>query len=181
MLALRKPAALRITGTRGQAGADGAVPPLGLDISGTIADLTLSTVKPVVPGPGQAPPEAGEIQVKTPDIAPFLLLAGSTSALPSPLPADLLVGLSRAGRDAHADVAGRIAGAGLDVYEGEPQMAPGLADCSNALLLPHLGSATHETRASMSRIAAENLVAALSGQAPPNPVNPEALTARGTS
>ncbi|CAA2102276.1 hypothetical protein MBUL_01603 [Methylobacterium bullatum] len=111
MIALRKPAALRITGTRGQAGADGAVPPLGLDISGTIADLTLSTMKPVVPGPGQTPPEAGEIRVKTPDIAPFLLLAGSTSALPSPLPADLLVGLSRAGRDAHADVAGRIAGA----------------------------------------------------------------------
>ncbi|WP_019905798.1 AsmA family protein [Methylobacterium sp. 77] len=111
MATLRKPAALRIVGTRGQAAADGAVPPLGLDVSGTIADLTLSTVKPVVPGPGQTPPEAGEIRARTPDLAPFLMLAGSTAALPSPLPAELLVGLTRAGRDAHADVSGRIAGA----------------------------------------------------------------------
>ncbi len=69
--------------------------------------------------------------------------------------------------------AGRIAGAGLDVYEDEPRMAPGLAECSNALLLPHLGSATHATRAAMSRMAAENLCAALRGQRPPNLVNPE--------
>ncbi|WP_406694813.1 D-glycerate dehydrogenase [Singulisphaera sp. Ch08] len=69
--------------------------------------------------------------------------------------------------------AGRIAGAGLDVYEDEPRMAVGLADCQNALLLPHLGSATHATRAAMSRIAGENLVAALEGRRPPNLVNPE--------
>ncbi|AGA27803.1 2-hydroxyacid dehydrogenase [Singulisphaera acidiphila] len=68
---------------------------------------------------------------------------------------------------------GRIAGAGLDVYEDEPRMAEGLADCPNALLLPHLGSATHATRAAMSRIAGENLVAALEGRRPPNLVNPE--------
>jgi glyoxylate reductase len=69
--------------------------------------------------------------------------------------------------------AGRIAGAGLDVYEDEPRMARGLAECGNALLLPHLGSATHATRAAMSRIAAENLIAALQGRRPPNLVNPE--------
>ncbi len=68
---------------------------------------------------------------------------------------------------------GGIAGAGLDVYEDEPAMAPGLADCPNALLLPHLGSATQGTRAAMSRIAAENLVAVLSGCKPPNLLNPE--------
>lgn len=68
---------------------------------------------------------------------------------------------------------GRIAGAGLDVYEDEPRMAQGLAECRNALLLPHLGSATHATRAAMSRIAGENLVAALQGRRPPNLVNPE--------
>jgi glyoxylate reductase len=68
---------------------------------------------------------------------------------------------------------GRIAGAGLDVYEDEPRMAPGLADCPNALLLPHLGSATIATRAAMSRMAAENLVTALRGERPPNLVNPE--------
>jgi glyoxylate reductase len=68
---------------------------------------------------------------------------------------------------------GRIAGAGLDVYEDEPRMAEGLADCPNTLLLPHLGSATTATRAAMSRMAAENLLAGLQGSRPPNLVNPE--------
>ncbi len=68
---------------------------------------------------------------------------------------------------------GQIAGAGLDVYENEPRMAEGLADCPNTLLLPHLGSATIATRAAMSRIAASNLIAALQGRRPPNLVNPE--------
>jgi len=68
----------------------------------------------------------------------------------------------------------RIAGAGLDVYEREPAMAPGLADCSNAVLLPHLGSATVETRSRMSRIAAENILAVLEGRQPPNLVNVDA-------
>ena len=68
---------------------------------------------------------------------------------------------------------GRIGGAGLDVYEDEPRMAEGLADCPNTVLLPHLGSATRATRAAMSRIAAENLTAALRGERPPNLVNPE--------
>ena len=68
---------------------------------------------------------------------------------------------------------GRIAGAGLDVYEREPALAAGLAACPNAVLLPHLGSATRATRAAMSRIAATNVVAVLRGEVPPNPVNPE--------
>lgn len=72
---------------------------------------------------------------------------------------------------------GTIAGAGLDVYEGEPRMAPGLAECPNTMLLPHLGSATIATRQAMSRMAAENLVAVLEGRRPPNPVNPEVLGA----
>lgn len=66
-----------------------------------------------------------------------------------------------------------IAGAGLDVYENEPKMSPGLAGCETAVLLPHLGSATHATRAAMSRIAAENLLSALAGKRPAYPVNPE--------
>jgi glyoxylate reductase len=70
--------------------------------------------------------------------------------------------------------AGRIAGAGLDVYEREPRMAEGLAGCGNAVLLPHLGSATRATRAAMARIAAQNVAAVLRGQRPPNLVNPEA-------
>lgn len=72
--------------------------------------------------------------------------------------------------------AGTIAGAGLDVYEDEPKMAKGLADCPNTLLLPHLGSATVATRAAMSRIAAENLIAVLDGRKPANLVNPDAWT-----
>ncbi|MDX1565124.1 MAG: NAD(P)-dependent oxidoreductase, partial [Phycisphaeraceae bacterium] len=65
---------------------------------------------------------------------------------------------------------GRIAGAGLDVYENEPQMHPGLAECDRTLLLPHLGSATHQTRADMSRLAAENILAVLNGRQPPHAV-----------
>jgi glyoxylate reductase len=73
--------------------------------------------------------------------------------------------------------AGMIRGAGLDVYENEPEMAPGLAELDNAVLLPHVGSATLETRTRMARLAAENLLAALGGARPPNCVNPEVLTA----
>jgi glyoxylate reductase len=58
----------------------------------------------------------------------------------------------------------RIGGAGLDVFEREPELAPGLADLENAVIVPHLGSATIETRNAMSRLAAVNLVAALRGE-----------------
>jgi glyoxylate reductase len=64
-----------------------------------------------------------------------------------------------------------IAGAGLDVYEREPEMVEGLAECENAVLLPHLGSATLRTRSNMSRIAAENVIAVLEGRRPPNLIN----------
>jgi glyoxylate reductase len=73
---------------------------------------------------------------------------------------------------------GRIAGAGLDVYEDEPALAPGLAECRTAVLSPHLGSATHRTRAEMARVCAENAIAAVRGEIPPNAVNPEAAHAR---
>src|SRR5207245_7574779 len=71
--------------------------------------------------------------------------------------------------------AGVIAGAGLDVYEREPALAPGLAELPNVVLAPHLGSATVEARTAMADLAAENLLAALAGQPPPHPVNPEVL------
>lgn len=72
---------------------------------------------------------------------------------------------------------GRPAAAGIDVYEAEPLPAGDpLFDCDNAVLVPHLGSATHATRARMSRVAAENIVAALQGRRPPYLVNPEAWT-----
>lgn len=70
---------------------------------------------------------------------------------------------------------GWIAGAGLDVYEFEPKLVPGLAECENAVLLPHIASASVETRTKMATMAAENLLAVLAGKMPPNPVNPEVL------
>lgn len=65
---------------------------------------------------------------------------------------------------------GHIAGAGLDVYEREPAIDAGLVACDNALLLPHLGSATTETRERMGAMAIENVLAVLKGRRPPNPV-----------
>ena len=52
-------------------------------------------------------------------------------------------------------------------------MSAGLADCPNTVLLPHLGSASIATRAAMSRMAAENVLALLQDRCPPNLVNPE--------
>lgn len=71
--------------------------------------------------------------------------------------------------------AGEIAGAGLDVYEHEPNLHEGLYECENAMIIPHLGSATLETRGKMASIAATNIVARLRGERPPNCVNPEVL------
>jgi glyoxylate reductase len=65
---------------------------------------------------------------------------------------------------------GTIAGAGLDVYEHEPQVHPGLLELENVVLLPHVGSATIETRTEMARLAARNVVAVLAGDGPLTPV-----------
>jgi lactate dehydrogenase-like 2-hydroxyacid dehydrogenase len=67
----------------------------------------------------------------------------------------------------------RIAGAGLDVYEREPQVEPPLIEMKNVVLTPHIGSASHETRLRMAMMAAENLLAGLAGKRPPNLVNQE--------
>ncbi len=73
---------------------------------------------------------------------------------------------------------GWIAGAGLDVYEKEPTPAPGLTRLPNTVLAPHVASASIETRRKMSDMAAANCVAGLTGQRPPNLVNPEILAQR---
>jgi glyoxylate reductase len=60
--------------------------------------------------------------------------------------------------------AGVIAGAGLDVYEGEPRLAPGLAGLENVVMLPHIGSATHAAREAMGNLCADAVIAELSGR-----------------
>lgn len=65
---------------------------------------------------------------------------------------------------------GQIAGAGLDVYEREPLVHPGLLELENVALLPHLGSATIETRTAMATLAAENALAVLRSEHPPTPI-----------
>ncbi|MBM2834753.1 MAG: D-glycerate dehydrogenase, partial [Candidatus Brocadiaceae bacterium] len=73
----------------------------------------------------------------------------------------------------------QIAGVGLDVYEEEPKLKPGLAELDNVVLAPHLGSATIETRTKMAVMAAENIIAVLNKQKPKNCVNPEVFTKCG--
>ena len=68
----------------------------------------------------------------------------------------------------------QIFAAGLDVFEKEPEVFPELLELENATVIPHLGSATVETRHAMGMLAAENLIAALEGRRPPTLLNPEA-------
>jgi lactate dehydrogenase-like 2-hydroxyacid dehydrogenase len=68
-----------------------------------------------------------------------------------------------------------IAGAGLDVFENEPEVHPALLTMNNVTLLPHVGSATGDTRLRMAMLASENLLATLRGERPANLVNPQVL------
>lgn len=70
---------------------------------------------------------------------------------------------------------GGLAGAGLDVYEHEPALTPGLVELPNVVLLPHVGSATLETRRHMADLAVDNLLIGLSGRVPPNCINARQL------
>jgi glyoxylate reductase len=65
----------------------------------------------------------------------------------------------------------RIAAAGLDVFENEPAFDPGFLDLNNVVLTPHIASATEPTRRAMANCAADNLIAALKGETPPNLLN----------
>lgn len=79
---------------------------------------------------------------------------------------------------------GRIAAAGLDVFEGEPSVHPGLLTVPNVVLTPHIASASVQTRRAMAALAVRNLIAALGcgpeAGRPPTPVNPEVLQGTGT-
>lgn len=67
---------------------------------------------------------------------------------------------------------GVIAGAALDVFEDEPRVHPGLLERDDVVLLPHVGSATTQTRAAMADLAADNVLAVLAGREPPTPISP---------
>lgn len=77
----------------------------------------------------------------------------------------------------------RIAAAALDVFEGEPQVHPALLDLPNAVLTPHIASATVQTRRAMAQLAADNLIAGLGcgpqAGRPPTPLNPQVLAQGG--
>lgn len=68
----------------------------------------------------------------------------------------------------------RLGGAGLDVFEREPVLQPGLAELDNVVLTPHVGTSTMETRIRMATVCSRNILAALEGRVPPNCLNPEA-------
>ena len=72
----------------------------------------------------------------------------------------------------------RIAAAALDVFEGEPAVHPALLEVPNVVLTPHIASATVATRRAMAELAADNLVAALTGGTPPTAINPQVRGAR---
>jgi lactate dehydrogenase-like 2-hydroxyacid dehydrogenase len=74
--------------------------------------------------------------------------------------------------------AGRIAAAGLDVYENEPSLHPGLLELENIVLTPHIASSTRATRNAMAQLAIRNLRAALNGEVPPSLLNSDALQNR---
>lgn len=95
-------------------------------------------------------------------------------------PTATLVNIARGGivDDAALAVAlreGRLAAAGLDVYEGEPAVHPDLLTIPNVVLTPHIASATRPTRLAMINLAADNVIAFLDGKSPLTPLNPEVL------
>ncbi len=75
---------------------------------------------------------------------------------------------------------GELFAAGLDVFEKEPEVHPDLLAQPNAVVIPHLGSATVETRDAMGMLAAENLIAGLEGRKPPTLLNPEVWETRSS-
>jgi glyoxylate reductase len=125
-------------------------------------------------GLGDALPDVDVLTLHVPLTADTHQLIGA-SELRAMRPTALLVNTSRGPVvDESALVealrAGEIAGAALDVYEQEPDLAPGLVDLDNVVLAPHTASATIEARTAMSRVAAENVIAALEGRPLPSPV-----------
>jgi len=93
-------------------------------------------------------------------------------------PTAVLVNLARGGVVDDAALVralrdGRLAAAGLDVFEGEPQLNPGFLELENVVLTPHIASSTRATREAMARLAMHNLAETLAGRRPPSLLNPD--------
>jgi glyoxylate/hydroxypyruvate/2-ketogluconate reductase len=129
--------------------------------------------------------ESDHVVVVVPYSAESHHLVGAAE-LASMKPTATLVNIARGGvvddvALAAALRAGRIAAAGLDVFEGEPTVHPDLLACTNIVLTPHIASSSLPTRRAMAAHAADNLICALdpaAGRAPPSLLNPEALAHR---
>ena len=107
----------------------------------------------------------GKAFLETGRVQPFLMVGMGMMRAEVPEREGEVIFLS-----ADEDFAARF-GAGLDVYEHEPHIAPELLAMPNVVCLPHIGSATMETRERMALTAARNVIACLEGREPPNPVN----------
>jgi len=110
---------------------------------------------------------------ETPQTRHFLN-AEAISLLP---PGAIVVNTARGGLVVDDDLiaalkSGRVAAAGLDVFEGEPKLNPEYISLKNTFLLPHVGSATIETRTAMGMLALDNVDAVLNGRPAPTPVPP---------
>ncbi len=141
--ALRRPGRLRLTGSRTSTASGQESAPLALGVEGDLAGLTLSTPRPILLDNLDRPPAGGALRLETPDLAPFLILAGSAAPAAEALPAALTVNLSRRNADAHAEVTGQAAGADLSAaLDRAPDGAlTGTATLSR-LSLPALAAAT---------------------------------------
>ncbi|MGU3361090.1 AsmA family protein [Methylobacterium sp. M6A4_1b] len=141
--ALRRPGRLRISGSPAPADGSAQGPGLALHLSGTVADITVATVQPVLLDAAEALPRAGELQLGLPDLAPFLSLAGSAVAVPGPLPAELGLRLSRSGGEARLGLIGRVAGEPVSAdLTAAPDGAIGGSATLTRLSLPLLAGAT---------------------------------------
>lgn len=155
---LERPSDLKISVAR-EAGPDRAEP-LAVQVSGTLAGLSLATARPLLLRPEGEAPLGGEVTLSGADLGPFLRLAGAGGLSPGPWPAELKVAFSREG-GARADLSGRVAGAAVEarILRGEDGSLSGtgtleklsLPQLAGALVIPP-GAKTNEAQGGWSPV-----------------------------